>query len=88
MADDLKTEIRAFERLLPAIRRSHGSAWAVIMDERLQGAFGSFAEAAEDALRRFPGRKFLIRHTDNIPAHFPFLVVEGGGDDAGVPLSS
>lgn len=64
MTDDLDAEIAAFEKLLPTIRREHGSVWALMADRQLVKTFPAFPAAARYAGEHFGRRPVLIRHTD------------------------
>ncbi len=72
----LAEQIAVFQRDLPDIRREHGSAWAVVVDDRFQSAFPEFDEAAHYALENFGGKEFLIRHTDGVVETLPFLLID------------
>lgn len=74
---DLAQEISAFHRILPSLRAEHREGWLVIVGETFEGSFASFEAAAKSALERFPDREFLIRHTDDVQAEIPFIVVDG-----------
>jgi len=76
MAATLSKEISTFQRLLPTIRKDHGSAWAVVVGEDYKGAFREFSAAAKYVLQNFPQQSVLIRHTDERQAHIPFVAVE------------
>jgi hypothetical protein len=65
MADQLDIEIQAYEALLPAIKRQHGSVWALIAKGELVATFGVFGDAARYAVERFGRTPVLIRHTDS-----------------------
>jgi len=73
---NLTEEIVAFHSMLPEIRNKHGSAWAVVLDQTLRGAFRDFEAAAQFAVSNFPGRPFLIRHTDEQIETVPFVFIE------------
>jgi len=74
--DALQTEIRAFDAMLPKLRREHGAVWAVLVGTDFKGGFKDFAKAAEFAVSKFPDKPFLIRHTEQHTAHIPFMAIE------------
>jgi hypothetical protein len=70
------SEMSAFERLLPSIRKRHGSAWAVVANDACQGAFRTYQEAVEFAVGRFEPGDFLVKHTQAQTPYIPFVVVQ------------
>lgn len=76
MADVLDREIRAFENMLPNLRKELGSVWAVVVGDDLQGSFADFEGAALFAVERFANDSVLIRHTEEHTAHIPFIAVD------------
>lgn len=72
----LETEISAFQAMLPELRRTHGPVWAVLVGADFKGGFREFSKAAEFAVSNFSGKPFLIRHTEQHPAHIPFLAID------------
>lgn len=75
-ADALEQEIKAFTAMLPELRRTHGSIWAVLVGSDFKAGFADFSHAAEYAVQNFPDRQFLIRHTQQHTAHIPFVAIE------------
>lgn len=75
-SDALAREIRAYELMLPEVRAQHGSGWALVVGEKLQGVFRSFDAAARWATERFENRQVLIRHTSEHQPSFTFRVVD------------
>lgn len=73
---DLAEEITAFHTLLPKLRADHKEGWVVIVGTNCEGSFPTFEAAAQFAVRTFPDREFLIRHTDARVAQVPFILVE------------
>jgi hypothetical protein len=72
----LDREIQAYERLLPAIRQSHGSGWALVANCALVDTFTSFASAVRYARANYGTQEVLIRHTDErVEETAPFLHV-------------
>lgn len=72
----LAEQIESYRRMLPEIRREHGSVWALLVDNELKGTFEDFQEAAKYTLANFPGKPPLIRHTDERRETVPFVVLE------------
>lgn len=64
MPNALDEQIAAYEALLPAIRKTHGSAWILMADRRVVEAFATFPAAARFAQEHFSKKQVLIRHTD------------------------
>jgi hypothetical protein len=73
---NLDREIQAFESMLPDLRQRFGSVWAVLVDKDFKAGFTEFQKAAEYAVEHFPDRDFLIRHTNQHPAHIPFIAID------------
>lgn len=71
----LSEQVQTFVRRLPEIRQQYGSAWAVQVQGKVEGAFTTFQEAAKFAMSNFAGEEFLIRHTDDEPETVPFVMV-------------
>ena len=76
MADALDVQITAYQHLLPEIRRTYGSVWALVACEKLVKTFTDFASAAEYAFRNHAEEQVLIRHTDERIETAPFMVLE------------
>lgn len=76
MADVLDQEIRAFEKMLPNLRKEFGSVWAVVVGDDLKGSFSDFEGAALFAVEKFANDSVLIRHTQEHIAHIPFIAVD------------
>ena len=76
MPDALDIQIAAYQHLLPEIRRSYGSVWALVAGERLVKTFTDFASAAACALDHCGQEQVLIRHTDERVETVPFMMLE------------
>ena len=76
MPDALDVQIAAYQNLLPDIRRTYGSVWALVAQEKLIKTFADFATAAEYALSRFAEEQVLIRHTDERIETAPFMMLD------------
>lgn len=74
--DLLVEEIKAFNAMLPQLRRDHGAVWAVLVGHDFKGAFQEFGKAADFAISNFADKNFLIRHTEQHPAHIPFVAID------------
>ncbi len=84
----LATEISAFNRQLPQLRREYGHSWVVFVGEECKGGFDDFDTAAQFAVRQYSEHQFLIRHTDATEPQVPFVVVKidaACGDSAPTP---
>lgn len=78
-ATGLDQEILAYERLLPTIRQSHRSGWALVANCALIDTFDSLAVAARYARQHYGAQEVLIRHTDErVEETAPFLHVHAG----------
>ncbi len=75
-SSSLASAIATFERALPAIRERYGQAWAVVVGEKVAGAFRDFASASEFVEREYPAEPALIRHTDMLLPEIPFVAIE------------
>lgn len=72
----LDAEIKAFDAMLPKLRRTEGAVWAVMVGDQLKGTFDEFERAAMYAIEKFGDQEYLIRHTQEHTAHIPFIAVE------------
>jgi hypothetical protein len=71
----LERDIKAYEVMLPDIRREHGSVWAVVSHERLVQTFTAFADAARFVNANYQNVDVLIRHTDQHKETAPFVEI-------------
>ena len=76
MPDALDQQIQAYHRLLPDIKRSHGSVWALIAARKLVSTFDDFSSAAKYAIEHYPTEQVVIRHTDEAVETAPFVLIE------------
>ncbi len=76
MIDALDVQIAAYQHLLPGLRQTYGSVWALVAREKLVRTFTDFASAAEYALRHCANEQVLIRHTDERVETAPFMKLE------------
>ena len=58
---DLDTEIAAYERLRPDLEAHSMGKWVLVHDGALVGTYGSFDDAAKDAVSKFGRGPYLIR---------------------------
>lgn len=77
MRDALDEQIEAYEALLPQIRRTHGSVWALVAHQELIETFSDFPSAARYAQEHCASEQVLIRHTDETTETAPFVHIEG-----------
>ena len=75
MSDSLDREITAYEALLPSIRQTHGSVWALVVHQKLVRTFEDFSLAARYAIAHHNGEQVLIRHTDERLEMAPFVEI-------------
>lgn len=61
MEKDLTKDIELYERLKGELEAKNIGKWVLIHDERVEGFFISFEEAAESAVQRFGKGPYLIR---------------------------
>ena len=71
----LDKEIAAFEAMREELERHHKDKWVVFQGNELVGAFDSFDNAAEEAVRRFGSGPYLIRQVGAPPATLPASVM-------------
>ncbi len=57
----LKENIAAYEQLRGDLETDHFGKWVVFHDSQFVGSYGSFDDAAEEAIRRFGRGPYLIR---------------------------
>ena len=67
----LSAEIAAYERMQEALELDHFGKWAVVRDEQLFGAYDTFEEAADAAVRNFGRGPYLIREIGAGPIPLP-----------------
>ena len=75
MPDALDVQIAAYQHLLPGLRQTYGSVWALVARERLVKTFTDFASAAEYALKHCAEEQVLIRHTDERVETAPLMMI-------------
>ena len=71
MTAGLKKEIAAYEKMRGDLEIEHLGKWVVVHDRKLVGTYGSFEEAAEDAVPRFGRGPYLIRQVGAGPFRLP-----------------
>lgn len=76
----LDQEIEAFEKLKTELEARYSGKFVIIKDQKLQGSYDSFNNAAEDALKKFGKGPYLIRQVGapivTIPASVAYRVVD------------
>jgi len=72
---DIGREIDAFVKMQARLEASHFGKWVVIRDEKLAGAYDSFAEAAQQAVAKFGAGPYLIRQVGAAPSPLPVSVL-------------
>jgi len=71
----LQDEIAAYEAMRAEIEAAHLGKWALVHDRKLVSVFGSFEDAASEAVRRFGRGPYLIRQIGASPATLPASVM-------------
>ena len=74
--EELEAQLVAYFEMLPKLKKKHGSVWAVIAGEKLQGTFQDFKTAARFSVDKLAGRQCLIRHTAEKRVEIPFMAIE------------
>ena len=77
MRDALDDQIEAYEALLPTIKKTYGSVWALVAGRKLIETFAEFPAAARYAIEHHGGEQVLIRHTDEQAETAPYVHIEG-----------
>lgn len=75
-ASPLRSQIDAFQRLLPTLQQDIGSRWVVVAGGESVGDFDDFASASRFVDNAYPAQDVLIRHTNAQPASIPFVAIE------------
>ena len=65
----LDREIATYERLCDSLEAEHYLWWAVIRGETYVGAYPTFDDALQEAVRRFGRGPYLIREIGAPPIH-------------------
>ena len=71
----LEAEISAYEEMKQELEANHTGKWVLFHDRKLISLYGSFAAAAEDAVRRFGRGPYLIRNVGAPPVVMPAAVM-------------
>lgn len=79
---ELATERRLFEKLRRDLEAKAKGQWALIRNSELIGTFGSFEDAAAEAVRRFGRGPYLIREIGAPDVTLPASVVYAVSHDA------
>jgi hypothetical protein len=74
-AISLDREIAVYHTLLPAIKKEHGSVWALIVGDKLISTFNEFSQAARYVIAHHRDQQVLIRHTDERLETAPFVQI-------------
>jgi hypothetical protein len=72
---DIDKEIAAYETMREDLEAHHMGDWVVIRDGKLIGTYGSFDNAANDAVSKFGRGPYLIRQVGAPPISLPVSVV-------------
>lgn len=71
----LSQEIAAYEGMQDRLEMDHFGKWVVVHEEELVGAYGTFEDAADEAIRRFGRGPYLIRQVGAGPVTLPASVL-------------
>jgi hypothetical protein len=58
---DIDKELAVYERIRQDLEAHHMGEWALVHDEQLVGTYGSFDDAAKEAVAKFGRGPYLIR---------------------------
>lgn len=72
---DIDKELAAYETLRSELEAHHMGEWIVMRDGKLIGTYGSFENAASDAVSRFGRGPYLIRQVGAPPVTLPASVM-------------
>ena len=72
---ELTEDIAAYDTMRADLKSEALGKWVVVHNRRLQGKFGSFDEAAREAVRRFGRGPYLIRQVGAGSVPFPASVM-------------
>lgn len=78
MSLSLETEIRAYNDLRPQLESEYFGKWIVFRDQKLEGTFESFEDAAESAVQRFGRGPYLIRRVGASGVRLPVSLAYRG----------
>ena len=71
----LTEEIAAYEGMRRTLEIDHFGKWVVVHGAKLAGAYDSFEEAADYAVRSFGRGPYLIREVGSPPSTLPASVI-------------
>jgi hypothetical protein len=72
---DLDSELAAFEGMRAGLEARHMGQWVLVHDQALIGNYGSFEEAAQDAVSKFGRGPYLIRQVGATSVALPASVM-------------
>ena len=71
----LSQEIAVYEGMQDRLEMDHFGKWVVVHEEELVGTYGTFEDAADEAIRRFGRGPYLIRQVGAGPVTLPASVL-------------
>lgn len=73
----LSQEIAVYEGMQDRLEMEYFGKWVVVHEEDLVGTYGTFEEAADEAIRQFGRGPYLIRQVGAGPVTLPASVLYG-----------
>ena len=77
MATELETQIAAYLQMQDALQAEHDGKWIIVYNEKLEGVFETFEDAAEEAVGKFGRGPYLIRQVGVDEAPLPASLLYG-----------
>ena len=71
----LDAELAAYKAMRHELEEAHLGQWVVVRGAQLEGVYGSFEEAAADAVKKFGRGPYLIRQVGAPPLALPASVM-------------
>ena len=78
MSNTLQSEIRAYDDMRLQLESEHFGKWVVFHDQKLQGTYDSFEDAAANAVERFGRGPYLIRRVGASSVQLPVSLLYRG----------
>ncbi len=78
MSNTLQSEIRAYDDMRLQLETEHFDKWVVFHDQKLQGTYDSFEDAAANAVERFGRGPYLIRRVGASSVQLPVSLLYRG----------
>ena len=78
MSNTLQSEIRAYNNMRLQLESDHLGKWVVFHDQKLQGTYDSFEDAAANAVECFARGPYLIRRVGASSVQLPVSLLYRG----------